>query len=115
VVVSPVAIWQPPPREDPPGTATSLSAGPAAPESIPPSDTAGIGVVPLATPPKHAPGTRRSELGGMQAIVHPASTKSAGSSTPHVAVWHPHDQVEGQSESTVHGPVCCAKHSFHVV
>jgi hypothetical protein len=52
----------------------------------------------------------RSELGGMQVVVHSAG----GRGTPQHGIWHPQVHVEGQSESTLHVPVCWAMHVFHV-
>jgi hypothetical protein len=52
----------------------------------------------------------------MQPIVHPASTgvfPGTGGSSAQV-LWQPHVQVDGQSESALHAPVCCATHVFHV-
>lgn len=38
---------------------------------------------------------------------------SLASTVPSQFVAHPHVHVEGQSESTLHGPVCWAVHVFH--
>jgi hypothetical protein len=58
----------------------------------------------------------------VHALVHPASTDvslasteiSGGCGNPPQVVWHWHVHVDGQSESTVQGVVCCATHVFQV-
>jgi hypothetical protein len=51
-------------------------------------------------------------LGGLQCIVHPASLPGEKCNKPQA--WHPHVQFDGQSESTLQGPVSCATQLFHV-
>jgi hypothetical protein len=53
----------------------------------------------------------------MQASVHPASTADppGGRARSPQFAWQPHVHVDGQSESTVHAPVCWAAHVFVLV
>jgi hypothetical protein len=90
----PPPIWHPP--DEP------LDAAAA----VPPSDAEGV------DGPASAPAlllqtvtTKRSEFGGMHTIAQPPSPARTG---PSQFVSHPHVQVEGQSESTLHCPVCWA-------
>jgi hypothetical protein len=46
----------------------------------------------------------------MQTIMQPPSLARTG---PSQSVSQPHVHVEGQSESTLHGPVCWGSHVFH--
>jgi hypothetical protein len=142
VALSPAPIWHPPlwlaevaaPR-DPLGDAvpelvpasTASPAGTTPPPSSAsvavsePAPASATGEVDGAPPPFVVPSApphakvRRSELGGVQAFVQPASTvlspeseEVSGKATPPQVIWHSHVHVEGQSESTVHGGVCSA-------
>ncbi len=55
-------------------------------------------------------------MGGTHPIVHPASTVLApgGIGSSLQVLWQPHVQVDGQSESVLHAPVCCATHFLYV-
>lgn len=64
-------------------------------------------------PPTAHSSTTRSELGGLQAVVHPLSLADPGKFNKPQPARHPHVHVDGQSESTVHGPVSSASHLFH--
>lgn len=66
-------------------------------------------VSPSAAPKQTWP-AKRSELGGMQTITQ---APELARTVPSQFVSHPHVHVEGQSESTLHGPVCWAAQVFH--
>jgi hypothetical protein len=129
VIGSSAPIRHPPPSELPEVGASRDALDPSPPDAAePPSDApsgaGGGGASPLAGPnvasPPH-PSVTRSEFGATQAFVHAASLggfslgPGGRSSIPEVHVvghWQVH--VEGQSESTVQGGVCCDAQTFHV-
>jgi hypothetical protein len=129
VIGSSAPIKHPPPCELPELGASPDALDPSLPDapdppsdgpSDAPADGATLPAGPNEASPPHT-SVSRSEFGAMQAFVHAASLGGfsfdpggrAGMLVVHV-IGHWQVHVEGQSESTVQGGVCCDAQTFHV-